>query len=83
MLREIIFSNKLHKKYDPLDKRTLEVERKLCTLQVSADGKIQGVMPVRGKEKTGTKNSAFKRVGNLNFLIAPSEYSAIIILDEV
>lgn len=79
---DIEYSDKMAKKFSPLDRETLEVEAKLRSLQINEEGKIQGITPLRSKSKTDIPNSGFKRVGNRNFIVAPRGRSTIVILEE-
>lgn len=81
-MTDIEYSDKMAKKFSPLDRETLEVETKLRSLHITDDGKIQGVTPLRTKSKTEIANSGFKRVGNRNFIVAPRGRGTIVILDE-
>ena len=81
-MTDIEYSEKMAKKYKPFDKNTLMIESKLSKLDVTEEGKIQGVVPLRGKEKMGHANSGFKRIENLNLIVAPRGRNTIIVLDE-
>jgi hypothetical protein len=81
MRRELVYSSKLEKKFDPMDPKTLAIEAKLSSLDVTEEGRIQGVVPA-GANKSLPVNSAFKRVENYNFIIAPEPSGVIFIAGE-
>jgi len=81
-MTDIEYSDKMARKFSPLDRETLEVESKLSSLHITEGGKIQGITPLRSRSKTDIANSGFKRVGNRNFIVAPRGSNTIVVLDE-
>lgn len=82
LMTDIEYSDKMARKFRPLDRETLDVESKLSSLIITDEGKIQGITPLRSRSKTDVANSGFKRVGNRNFIVAPRGRDTIVILDE-
>lgn len=81
-MTDVEYSDKMARKFSPLDRETLDVEAKISRLAVSDEGRIQGITPLRSRSKTDIPNSGFKRVGNRNFIVAPRGRDTIVILDE-
>jgi hypothetical protein len=79
--REIVFTSALARRFDPLSTETLTIEAKLSSLDVSQEGKIQGVVPV-GSDKRLPPNSAYKRIKEFNFIVAPENNGVIAVLGQ-
>ncbi len=82
--KEIIVEGKVEKRLKPMSQITLEVEQKLSELDISPDGKIQGVRPITsGANGTLPPNSGYKKIGEINLIIAPQGKDAIVVVGEI
>ena len=84
MKHEIIVEIELAKKLNPLHQKTLEIEEKLANLEISPDGKIQGVKPITNRANgTLPPNSGHIKVENMNLIIAPVGKNTIFVVGQV
>lgn len=81
--REIIYEAVAADRFDPLAGETLAIEQKLSRLQITLDGRIQGVRPLPSKIAGKPPNAAVKKVAGIPLLIAPEGREGIVVLDVV
>lgn len=78
----IVYTHSAARELKPMDSRTLEIESKLGTLEISADRKIQGVISLGSKVNGHVANSCLIKICNKVLVIHP-EGTDTIVVDEI